>query len=372
MKLRLLLVGGGHSHLEILRRQVLTPHPAFDLALVSFADRHHYSGMVPGYLAGQYTEREIAFALPPLAAAAGGRFLRGEAVAVDPVRRVVELDDGRDLPYDLVSFGVGSLARGSHRPEVAGYAQLVKPISHAVALRERLQALAASREEARAVVVGAGAAGYEIACAVAAVLDAAERKREVTLVDAAGTILPGASPRLRERGEEVLLRKGIGTQLGAAVEHVTSAAVRLADGTELRSDLTVWLTGAEAPALFATSGLAVDEKGFLLVDSSLRSISHPEVFGAGDCVTLRDHPETPKAGVYAVREGPVLWRSLVAAAEGTTPPRYEPQGDFLSLLNTADGKALLWYRGRVTHGAWALSLKDLIDRRFLEKYQRLA
>ena len=98
----------------------------------------------------------------------------------------------------------------------------------------------------------------------------------------------------------------------------------------------------------------------------------PRVFAAGDCATLANHPDTPKAGVYAVREAPILWRSLLAAVAGAPPPRYTPQTGFLSLLNTADGRALLRWRGVLAHSRWAWRLKDRIDRRFVERYQRLS
>jgi selenide,water dikinase len=121
----------------------------------------------------------------------------------------------------------------------------------------------------------------------------------------------------------------------------------------------------------ADSGLAVDPRGFLLVDSGLRSLSDRRVFAAGDCATLADFPETPKAGVYAVRHAPVLWRSLQAAVLGGAPPRYRPQSSFLSILNSADGRALLRWKGVVSHSRWAWWLKDWIDRRFMRRYQRL-
>jgi NADH dehydrogenase FAD-containing subunit len=145
----------------------------------------------------------------------------------------------------------------------------------------------------------------------------------------------------------------------------------LGSGGRVPSDLTVWLTGATGPDLFRDTGLALDERGFLLVDDSLRSVSDARVFAAGDCGTLVNYPNTPKAGVYAVREAPVLWHSLMASIAGQPLPRYQPQHGFLSLLNTADGKALLQYKGFATHSRWAWWLKDWIDRRFVARYQRL-
>jgi pyridine nucleotide-disulfide oxidoreductase family protein len=354
---RLLLVGAGHAHLEILRRQATRPL-GMDLTLVSVSDRHHYSGMVPGFLQGQYEEREITFDLPALAAKAGGRFVEGRAAALDPKAREVHLEGGGSLDYDLVSFNVGSRSAGDEDEAVRRHAARVKPMSRAADLRRRLVELAG---KSHVVIVGGGAAGVEIACAIAG------RQHRVTILEGSGEILSGYSKRFRRRAEAVLAERGIALRTGARVEKVEAGAV-LVQGERLRSDLTVWLTGAAAWPLFESSGLPVDEKGFLLVDDSLRSIADPRVFGAGDCVTLDHHPGTPKAGVYAVREAPVLWRSLAAAIEGGKPPRYKPQRSFLSLLNTGDGKALLRYKGVISHSRWAWRLKDRIDRGFMKRY----
>ena len=331
-----------------------------DLTLVSVADRHHYSGMVPGFLQGQYEEKEITFDLPGLAARAGGRFVQARATVLDPRVREVHLEDGNALGYDLVSFNVGSRSAGDEEEAVRRYAARVKPISRAVDLRRRLAELTTGR----VVVVGGGAAGVEIACAMA-FLD-----HQVTILESSEAILADYSKRFRRRAEAVLAGRGIAIRTGARVERVEPDAV-MVQGERLKSDLTVWLTGAAAWPLFAASDLPVDGKGFLLVDDALRSIADPRVFGAGDCVTPERHPETPKAGVYAVREAPVLWRSLLAALEGGKPPRYEPQRSFLSLLNTGDGKALLRYKGLVAHSRWAWHLKDRIDRRFMARYKPL-
>jgi pyridine nucleotide-disulfide oxidoreductase family protein len=369
---RLLLVGAGHSHVEILRRQILARREDLSLTVVSAGRLHHYSGMVPGFLRGSYREDEIAFDIPRLTARAGGRFVEGRAVAVEPKRRVVRLEDGREEGYDLASFGVGSSTRGAREEGVRRYARTVKPIRKAIDLRNDLERLAAEGGDgtARAAVVGAGAAGVEVACALAGVLDAAGRRREITILDGASEILSGYSRRFRRRAREVLEGKGIGLELGARVSSVSEGSVRTGEGREIPSDLTVWLTGPESYGIFEGSGLATDERGFLLVDDSLRSVSDPRIFGVGDCATLRSHPGTPKAGVYAVREGPVLWESLAAAIEGRDGPRYEPQAGFLSILNTGDGKALLRYRGIVSWSRWAWKLKDRIDRRFMRKYKR--
>jgi selenide,water dikinase len=367
---RLLLVGAGHAHLEILRCQIRKPLPVA-LTVVSPGPRHHYSGMIPGYLQGTYTEDEISFPLPELVGKAGGRFLLAQATGVDPVHRRIHLAGQPDLAYDLVSFAVGSNTAGIETPAVAGHAQRIKPIGQAVELRRRALELAAAGGEVPLAVVGGGAAGVEVALALDRLLAAGGARPRIAILESGGTILSDFSASCRRRIGEILDRRGIAVRTGCRVRAVHADRAELESGEPVPSRLTVWLTGAVAWPLFQGSGLPLDERGFLLLDDALRSTADPRIFAAGDCGTLVRHPRTPKAGVYAVREAPVLWRSLQAAVFEREPPRYRPQESFLSLLNTADGRAFLRWKGMTSYSRWAWRLKDRIDRRFMRRYQRL-
>lgn len=360
-------MGAGHAHLEILRRQIFTPLPV-ELTVVAPTPLHHYSGMVPGYLQGTYTEEEIAFRIPELAERAGGQFVQAKALGIDPVGRKVRLEGTPEISYDLASFAVGSNTSGIEASEVTPHAQRIKPIGKATELRQRLRNLAKAEGELSVVVVGGGAAGVEVALAAAAVLEEGKARHRITLVESGEDILSGYSGRFRRRARRLLDRRGLVVRTECRVKEVHPDAAELEGGERSPARLTIWLTGAVAWPLFLGSGLPLDERGFLLVDDALRSVSDPRIFAAGDCGTLARHPRTPKAGVYAVREAPVLWESLKAAVLGGEPPRYRPQESFLSLLNTADGRALLRWKGLVAHGRWAWRLKDRIDRRFMARY----
>ena len=219
-----------------------------------------------------------------------------------------------------------------------------------------------------------GAAGVEVALAIWRRLNAAGRKAEVTLVDRTAELLSDYTPAVRQTVARLFAKRGIHTRTGRAVTAVATDSVVLDTGEVVPSALTIWLTGAVPTALTADSALPKDERGFWLVDETLRSVGGAHVWGAGDCIAIRGHPSMSKAGVYAVRQGPVLAANLRTAAErGSTVSdarymRYVPQRHFLAILNTADDCALLRWRGVTAHARWAWWLKDVIDRRFMAKY----
>ena len=370
---RLLLVGAGHVHLEILRRLALEPTPELETTIVSLEERHFYSGMTPGYLAGQYTAAEITSDVQAIARRAGARCVIGCAAGLDPATRQVALQDGRTLPYDLVSFNIGSLLAGSDGP-AAAHAERIKPLHRVARLKERLDALADGdrTRPARVVVIGAGAGGVEVAFAAAATLDRDGRAREITIVDRGRRVLNNYSRPFQRLADRALRARAIRLRLGVGVTAVDADQVVLEGGDLLPSDLTVWLTGPQGAPLLAASGLPTEPRGFLWIEDTLRSIADPRVFAVGDCGTFTQFPAIAKSGVYAVREAPILWHNLLASARGRPLVSYRPQRSFLSILNTADGRALLRYKGLCSWSRWAWWLKDRIDRGFMRKYQQLA
>ncbi|HEV2149634.1 MAG TPA: FAD-dependent oxidoreductase, partial [Longimicrobiaceae bacterium] len=252
----------------------------------------------------------------------------------------------------------------------------VKPMQRALGLRsaaeEALQRASAARP-ARIVVVGGGTAGVEVALCLDAWLarrNGRERHR-VTLVEGRGEVLEEHPGGVRTIVRELLRERRIEVRAGERVASAGPDAVRLEGGEALPCDLLVWATGPRAPSLFRDSGLPTDERGYLRVGPTLAVPGLEGVFGGGDCVAIDGFPWVPKAGVYAVREGEALARNLERIHAGKEPRPYRPQRDWLSLMNTGSGAALLSYRGVVGHGAAVWRLKDWIDRRFMRRFRRL-
>jgi selenide,water dikinase len=365
---RLVLVGGGHAHLYVLRELARRPIADVEAVLVTAGD-HYFSSMVPGYLQGQYDVEELRIDLLALARRAGVRVVRAVAERVDVEEKVV-IAGGERIPFDVCSLDVGREEAPADTPGVAAHAIALRPAARAVELRERLDELIATATRPLAVVVvGGRAEGVEVALALRHHLGASAAGGTVTLVERGTEVLGEFEPPMRRLAAAVLQQRGVSLALGGRVTTVSGSAVTLHNGASLPTDLVVWLGGAAAPPLVLTSGLACDDEGYLLVDRALRAADGAPVWGAGDCVRVKDFPAVAKAPVYAVREAPVLERSLRAALGKGRAGRYRPQRSSLVLLNTGGGWSLMRWKGIHRHARWAWRLKDMIDRRFMRRYQ---
>jgi selenide,water dikinase len=366
----LVLVGAGHAHVQVLRRWMMAPMHGVRVTLVVDRPEAVYSGMVPGFVAGDYAAPELEIDSVPLARRAGVRIVLAPALRVDATKRRIEVEGRPSVAYDVASLDVGSTVFGLELPGVREHALATRPIRDFVDdLDGRLAGLR-EHDDPGVVIVGGGAAGAELAFTVNARLRARGVSARVTLVSAGHQLLEGYAPAVGSTLERELRARGIGVRLGSRVRAITSEQVELEDGV-LAADRVIWAAGAAALPLARASQLPCDEAGFVHVDPTLQVRGHPELFAVGDCASLAWAPWVRKAGVFAVREGPVLDANLRAKLRGGALRPYRPQNDFLTLINFGDRVALGAKWGHVRTGRLVWRLKDWIDRRFMRRFQVL-
>ena len=369
---RFLLIGGGHAHVEVLRRFALHPEPGVAITIISPHRHTPYSGMLPGLVAGHYTFDESHIDLAPLARWAGATLLATRVVRLDADGRVAYCADGSAQAFDVCGIDIGSTP-GMDVPGAREHALGVKPVERFLAC------WAAELERARhgtrkdIAIVGGGAGGLEILLALqhaarAAIAEPANQPRFHLLTDTP-SILPSHAAVVRRLFESVLGRRGVAVHTGARVIEVEPCLLRSAGGAEVRADLIVWATSASAAPWIRESGLAVDDKGFMLVDRHLESTSHRRLFGSGDIAALRSR-KLPKSGVFAVRKGPVLAHNLRAALRGKPMLPFITKPSALGLITTGDRYAVMAWGRFALAGRWVWRWKDFIDRRFMAKYRR--
>jgi len=371
----LVLVGGGHAHVQLLRGLAMRPLAGARVTVVLDRPSAIYSGMVPGAIAAAYRPDEIEIDVVPLARRAGARVVLAAARRVDPQARRIEIEGRPALRYDLASLDVGSSVRGLERPGVRAHALPTRPVG---AFVERLDAWLRGAKPApgaaclRVAIVGAGVAGLELAFCLDARLRAQGASARISLLGDSPELAPGQPRGLVRRARAEAQRRGIAIELGVRVAAVEPGALRIEGAREpLSADLVVWATGPAPPPLAAASPLPLDERGFVRISETLEVVGCEGLFAAGDCASHDAHAWVPRAGVYAVREGPVLDANLRARLAGGRLRRYHPQRDFLALVNLGDGRALGAKRGVAFGGALAWRLKDRIDRRFVARFRVL-
>ena len=381
----LVLIGGGHSHALVLKLWGMNPLPGVRLTLITDVLHTPYSGMLPGYVAGCYDFDACHIDLVPLARFAGARLIHAQANGLDLRQRRVLCRDRPPIAFDWLSLDIGSTPASLSVPGAADYAIPVKPIAKFLAYWESLVAevVNAPQRPLRLAIVGGGAGGVELALAAQARFQGLyaqagqpARQLEIHLIQRGDRLLPERTPRVGRRAQRVLAQRGLHLHLPetvCAVEAGPENTRRLTceSGWKLECDRVFWVTQAGAAPWLAESGLATDERGFVLVKSTLQSCSHPNVFATGDVATMAQH-RRPKAGVFAVRQGKPLYRNLRNTLAGLPREPYEPQREFLILISTGDGRAIA-SRGPVTLGPhpWLWAWKDRIDRQFMTKFTHL-
>ena len=363
---RLVLVGAGHAHALVLDAWRKQPLPGVELVLVAPDTKAPYSGMIPGWLAGRYRFDETLVAFDELCVGAGARFVAGELTELDPDSNMLTLSNGQQLSYDWLSLNVGSTLRPpvQQDPVLAERLLAMRPLS---TLQSRYEAWLAQWQAAqdnqplRLTAVGAGAAGIESLLCVKHRLQTLRPDKPVQaqIITRGSTLLPGFSDWARIVTAAHLHGAGVKVQLE------TPWSSTIANN----SDLIIWATGAEPHAWQtdpATRGrLQTDAAGFIAVSEHLQSVSHANVFAAGDCAALPT--SVSKAGVYAVRMGDTLSHNLKAAISGQAFSPFSKTGKALALLNTADGSAIAAWGRLAWHGKWVMRWKDRIDRRFISR-----
>jgi selenide,water dikinase len=327
--------------------------------------------MLPGTLAGLYQPHDMEIDLHRFCTSCDVRLIVADAVGFDPKKRRVHFNDRPEIRFDVASIGIGSVPNAAavwrDHPDVLS----IKPMATFLRrLVKRLEAAdaAGSDEQLQVSIVGAGAAGLEVTFCLDAFLKTRETVAALTLIDSGETALPGYEEKtIRLAGAE-LQRRGIALVTGARVQKFNDGQLQLADGKSMPADLVIWATGASPPPVLEQFDLPKADDGFLAVHSTLQTTADAKVFVVGDTATLIDNP-VPKAGVYAVRQGPVLWANIQRMFAGRDLTRYDPQRGFLSMLATGDGRAIGQYKGFSFHGGWVWKWKDRIDRKFMRMYQ---
>lgn len=382
----LVLIGGGHSHAIALKMFGRKPLPGVSLTLITAAKNTAYSGMLPGHIAGFYSHDECHIDLRPLANFAQAQLYIDRVVALDLENHKVLCANGLVVDFDVLSIDIGSTPATVSVSGAAEYAIAAKPVSQLLEhWYELIEAVGENPQEPiRIAIVGGGAGGVELALSMQSHLhrillqtQQAIQNLEVHLFQRGTELMPNYHSSVRHQIQQILTARGIKLHLGETVCKVAPTPhretkeifeIKCESGLTVECNKIFWVTQASAPEWLKSAGLETDEQGFILVEDTLQSQTHPQVFAAGDIATMVNHPR-PKAGVFAVRQGKPLFENLQRILLGKSLKPYRPQKQYLSLIGTGDERAIAT-RGIITLPPHKLlwRYKDWIDRRFMERF----
>jgi pyridine nucleotide-disulfide oxidoreductase family protein len=367
MSQQLLLIGGGHAHLGVLEAFARKPLRDTDITLVSRFDNSFYSGMLPGWIAGHYRIDQCVIPLPPLAERAGATFFRDRVLAIDLVERVAYTQSGAPLPFDVLSINTGPEIDRDAIRGLGDHALPLRPIEKFVEAWQRIDARFSGAPHAGTLtIVGGGAAGVEIAMAIAHRVGTSALRLKVQLITGRPGLLPALTAGVRKRVAPLLPKIGVRV-IEDEVVAVGADRVQLGRAGELLSDVTVVAIGAAAARWPRDCGLKCDARGFIAVNSALQSLSHPFVFAAGDCASMPDHPRA-KSGVYALHAGATLATNLRRALAGRSLRRHIPQPLALYLLSAGAKNAVGIWGPLIFEGERVWRWKDRIDRAHIARF----
>jgi pyridine nucleotide-disulfide oxidoreductase family protein len=374
----LVLIGGGHSHAIVLRLFGKNPLPGINLTLITPDQYTPYSGMLPGHIAGFYKYIECHIDLQNLCKFAKAKLLLNQVIRLDLQNNKVLCANGFVVDFDLLSIDIGSVPTKLSVSGAAEYAIGAKPVKQLLEQWYKLQknVIINPQKLLSISIVGGGAGGVELALSIQACLQKLKIENlEVHLFQRSGELMPNHHLSVRQIMERILINKGVKLYLSETVCQVAPITEKLEikceSGLVVECDRVFWVTQASAADWVKDASIGTDEKGFILVDDNLQSVTHSHIFAAGDIATMINY-HLPKAGVFAVRQGKPLYENLRRMVLGKSLKSYKPQKAYLSLISTGDGRALAT-RGNFTLPPHQLlwHWKDCIDRRFMAQFQNL-
>jgi len=378
----LVLLGGGHANIQVLKMLSMNPIGGLRITLISDQTHSPYSGMIPGYLAGYYSYEECHFDLRRICEELGQRFIKAKIIGIDPQRKKIQLENRAEVAYDCASINVGIAPKSIEHSSVEAALKLIplKPISRFIAHWDRLMDDLKAYKDSDSLqlaVIGAGASGVEISIILKMLIDQHKWNAEVSLIHQ-HEFLVSANDGLAQRRLSKTLK-----DLGIKVFKNTQALKEQENGLVLKNEqgLTqtkdfyrvLTATQASAPQWFKDSGLPVNQDGFVKVTGNLLIENEHALFAAGDCIHFSPSP-LKKAGVYAVRQGMVLEQNIRAFFTGKSALKtFSPKKNVLSLITIGDHKALVHQdSASILRWMWPSLLwtvKDGIDRRFMKRFQ---
>lgn len=361
---QVVLIGAGHGHLEVARRGLDLTRQGIAWTLID-PGNFWYSGRATAMLTGSIKPHQDQIDPEPLVSAGQGRLIRGTVTKVDPASRLVTIDNGETVTYDVLSMNVGSVVDGGGFPANDRNVYPVKPLSAMWDIAERLRT---SRTGMALAVIGGGVTGCEVCACLAAMIRARGLPHKVHLVHGGQSVASGLTEKAAQIIDRHLRNLGVDIHLNQRAESYPGDQLLLS-GKPLSVDCVVLATGLRANSLCRqNTGDESNQSDGIVVNDTLQSVVDPRVFAIGDCACMQNYA-LPRHGVFAVRAASTLVDNLGAACFNRDLKSYTPQKKYLSIINLGDGRAMALWGGLHWYGRLPMVWKEALDRRFMQRYR---
>ena len=358
----LVMVGGGHAQIQVLKSFGMRPEAGVRLTLITDVLNAPYSGMLPGHIEGIWSKQDMHINLVKLARFAGARLINQTVKSINTDTKTIYLKNKIKINYDVLSLNCGAAPDISSIPGAGRYAVAVKPISFFLNKMPCTSSISGP-----ICIIGAGAAGAELALAFRHKYGPSAN---IHLIGRSSRVLPTRARSASRILKKALTKSNVTLHLGRAVKKITATEIHLCGEAKLSFSHVFLVTSARPADWLIDVAVKKDKAGFIQVSKKLQSVSHDDIFAAGDIASISNFPQE-KAGVFAVKAGPVLYHNLRAFIRGKSLKLWQPQHQYLALIGLGNGQALASFGLFSAEGRFWWALKAFIDRRFIKKFSVL-
>ena len=360
---QLVLIGGGHSNVQVLRKLCMHEYKGLNVILISESYGAIYSGMTPGYIEKLYSLDEITIDLQRLCFNAGATFIKDKVVSLDENNQILYLKDHPSIPFDILSINSGSISnKQTIHLEKDSKVIAVKPIGSLVSKLEKIDEVIEKSSQRKISIVGGGIAAFELSFAL--------HKRyygkiSLDIISKQPLVEKNLNTTSINKIKKIAKKMNIKLISKQAIS-INNSEIKLDDEDIIHSDLILLSTGASLPEWLVKSKLEMNEN-FIAVNQQLQSLNFKNIFVSGDAASIQNS-KRPKSGVMAVRQGEILKDNLFLFLQNKTLKKFKPQKNWLYLIGTYKNSAVLNYFNFSFEGKWCWVLKKIIDLNFMKKF----
>lgn len=363
---KLVLVGGGHSHVVALKLWYQKPLENVEIILISDVEKTPYSGMLPAHLADYYTFDETHINLAKLAQKYGFKLIIDTVVNIDTIHQQVIVKSGEKINYNLLSIDIGCTPEKSQISGAKNYAIPAKPVPQLLQKWQEVINYCQKNSTQHLIlnIVGGGAGGVELALNMHHRLKQITNSFTINLLTKGDKLVKIHNDYASYKLTETLRERGINIYFNSQVNSIYKDHLTTISGLILPCHYTFLVTNGVGALWLKETDIATNEKGFILIKNTLQSISHDNIFASGDIATMVNYAY-PKAGVFAVRQGKPLAENWRNWWQNKPLQPYQPQCLYLSLIGLGGRRALMIWGYLAFDSPLLWYWKEFLDRRFI-------